>query len=129
MNGHRRPHEADGSKSSRELYLSARLAVVKCLQKAYRIKKDADILNRLIFEFDYSLKVFWSQHSEIQQILNFAIMQRYFRRTASDREPQQFIPPGVSPTAAVLPTATRHVSAYPTSFGTSESLYNTHQLS
>jgi len=125
---HRRPHETDGSKSPQELYLSARLAVVKCLQEAYRIEKEADILNQLIFECDYSLKVFsssGSHHREIQQILNFAIMQRYFRWTASDREPRQFSPAGVSPTAAVLPTVTSGMSAHPTSLSISESLYNT----
>jgi len=129
---HSRPNETDGSKSPQGLYLSARLAVVKCLQEAYRIEKEADILNQLIFECDYSLKVFsssGSHHREIQQILNFAIMQRYFRRTASDLEPQQFSPTGVSPTAAVLPTVTSDMSAHPTSLSISESLYNTHKLS
>jgi len=130
---HSRPHESDGSKSPQKLYLSARLAVVKCLQEAYRIEREVDILNQLIFECDYSLKVFssGSHHREIQQILKFAIMQRYFRRTASDGEPQQFSPIGLSPTAEVPPTVISDISAHPTSPtpSISESLYNTHKLS
>ncbi|TAQ84962.1 hypothetical protein B7494_g6713 [Chlorociboria aeruginascens] len=52
-------HKIDRLTKSREVYLDARLILVRCLEELYRAEKKVDVLNQLIFECDCSLKVFY----------------------------------------------------------------------
>ncbi|RDW63603.1 hypothetical protein BP6252_11148 [Coleophoma cylindrospora] len=129
----------DGQGHKSRLYLGARLNLVKCLEELYQTEKSVDNLNKLIFGSAYSLMIVssaTSEYSEIQQILNYALMVAYFRQIEPEVDVAHALSSISEPSdstlinsaAPVRPTTENDISAQLGSLSVSGNIYDAHKL-